>query len=397
VPRGLVALFALIEALFVVAAGVLGALAVALLGWASLAGSAITPVDVWRIAVDLWALGHGVPLHISLTDATGAFAAPNNVFNLTLAPFGFAALTAVLGRRAGTRIAVAEDSPIVAGLFVAFVAALTALTLSSATVDAATFDVPMGTIRVTTIFVIGMLIGWKPWEASAARSRSRLELGPRWQPVLVDAGRIALGVALALVAAASLLIAIGVIAGFPTEIALYESLHAGVFGGFVVAVLQLALAPVLIVWAIAWIAGPGFALGVGSLVSPFTATVGAVPAIPILGAVPTSMNVGAWVCVVPVIIACVVTGRALRTSNSTIGQSGFGDDVIRAAATALGAALFFALGTAFIGSLASGSAGPGRFTYFGIDITLVSTSLGVEVFLGALVIALARVVALRSR
>jgi hypothetical protein len=397
VPRGLVALFALLEALFVVAAGVIGALVVGLLGWASLAGSAITPVDVWRIAVDLWALGHGVPLHVSLADATGAFAAPNNVFELSLAPFGFAALTAVLGRRAGTRIAVADDAPVVAGLFVVFVAALTALTLSSAATDTVTFDVTTGAIRVTTIFVLGMVVGWKPWAIAPTGSRVRFGFSARWSPVLADAGRIALGVSLALVAAASLLIAVCVVAGFPTEIALCESLHAGVFGGFVVAVLQLALAPALIVWAIAWIAGPGFALGIGSLVSPFTATVGAVPAIPILGAVPTSMHVGAWVCAVPVVIACVVTGRALRTSSTTVGQSGFGDDVIRAAATAFGAALFVALGTAIVGSLASGSAGPGRFTFFGIDVTLVSTALGVEVFLGVLIVSLARVVALRSR
>jgi hypothetical protein len=370
---------------------------IGLLGWASLAGSAITPVDVWRISIDLWALRHGVPLSVALDATSGPFAEPNNVFDLTLAPFGFAALTAFLGRRAGGRIAVADDAPVVAGLFVGFVAALTALVLTSATVDAVSFDVVTGTIRVTSAFLVGMIVGWRPWQSTTGRPFLRFDGLDRWRPVAVDAGRIALGSALALITLGALIVAVCVVAGFPTEIALYESLHSGVFGGLVVAVLQLSLAPVLVVWAIAWLAGPGFALGVGSVVTPFAATVGAVPAIPILGGIPTDMSPMPWVWVIPVIAAAIVSGRAFRISDDVVGRLSLGDDLGRAALTAFGAGSLIALGTLLIGSLASGSVGPGRFAFFGIDVVVVATALGIEVFVGALVVALARVAVTRSR
>ncbi len=395
--RGLVALFALLEALFVVAVGVAVALAVGLLGWASLAGNAITPLDVWRVSVDLWALGHGAPIHVDLADVSGIFAAPNNVFDVTLAPFGFALVTAFLGRRAGTRIAVADDAPLVAGLFIGFVAALAALTMWSASTDTVQLDVTSGTVRVTSAFVLGMIVGWRPWESPTGTPFLRLDGFARWSTVLADAGRIALGSVLALTALGSFTVAACVVAGFPTEIALYESLHSGVFGGFVVALLQLALAPVLIVWSIAWISGPGFALGAGSLVTPFASTIGAVPAIPILGALPTTVVVGVWVCLIPVIVAAIVSGRTFRISSVTPGQGTLGDDLVSATTTAVSAGALTAIGALAIGSLASGSVGPGRFVQFGIDPIAVAAFLGTEVFAGALVVALARVAVTRSR
>ena len=49
---------------------------------------------------------------------------------------------------------------------------------------------------------------------------------------------------------------------------------------------QLAYAPNAIVWAASYAIGPGFTLGNGSIVSPAATELGALPAIPLLTAVP---------------------------------------------------------------------------------------------------------------
>src|SRR5690606_27316238 len=50
---------------------------------------------------------------------------------------------------------------------------------------------------------------------------------------------------------------------------------------------QIAFLGNIVVWVGAWLIGPGFALGAGSSISPVNTIVGPVPALPILGAVPT--------------------------------------------------------------------------------------------------------------
>src|SRR5690606_18860563 len=50
---------------------------------------------------------------------------------------------------------------------------------------------------------------------------------------------------------------------------------------------QLAFLPNLVVWAISWFVGPGFAIGVGSSIGPLGTNLGPVPAVPFLGALPT--------------------------------------------------------------------------------------------------------------
>jgi hypothetical protein len=75
VPRGLVALFALLEALFVVALGILVTFAFAILAWVSLTGLSTTPLDVWQLAIQVWALGHGIPLSVTLDDASAVLTA----------------------------------------------------------------------------------------------------------------------------------------------------------------------------------------------------------------------------------------------------------------------------------------------------------------------------------
>lgn len=384
-PRGLVALFALLEALFVVALGIAVPFLVGIVGWASLSGFRSTPADVWQVAVQAWAIGHGIPLHVALGDSSAVLAGELATFDLSVAPFAFAIVTALLGRRAGRRLSGSDDATLVIGLLVAFVAALAALVLVSGQNAAVTFDVPSGTIRILAPFVVGLIVGWKPWERDVAARGMVPEIPDAWRDVVTAASRIALATVALLVAVSSFVLVTLVVLGFATEIALYESLHTGVLGGFVITVAQIALIPVAIVWMMAWIAGPGFILGAGAVVSPFVTTVGAVPAIPLLGAIPASTTVGWWVTLVPGVLALIAGARfgVDVRSRGPLFNPGDRADLGRAAITAVAAGVTVAIGMMTVGTYASGSAGPGRFAQVGIDPVQLGLVLAAGVALGS--------------
>jgi hypothetical protein len=62
--------------------------------------------------------------------------------------------------------------------------------------------------------------------------------------------------------------------------------HAGVLGQAGVTLLCLVYAPNLAVWSAAYLVGPGFAVGAGTTVSAATVKLGALPAVPVLAALP---------------------------------------------------------------------------------------------------------------
>ena len=377
-PRGLVALFALFEAMFVVGLGILVPFVVGLIGWASLTGIHATPVTVWQLAVQTWALGHGVPLHVTLGDSSAVLNESLSSFDLSLAPFAFAIVTLVLGRRAGRRLGGSDESVAIAGFTTAFVAGLTALVLASAHTSTVQLDVVTGTLRILIPFVVGLVIGWKPWSDPRVSTRVAYDIPVEWRDIIATALRIAAATLVGLIGVASGALVIGLILGFSTEVSLYESLHTGILGGLAITVAQLALVPVAVVWMVAWIAGPGFALGAGAVVSPFAATVGAVPAIPILGAIPESTSVGPWVTAIPVVIALIVAARTATDAHVTDAGT-----IGRTAVTALMAAIAVAVAVMVIGSYASGAAGPGRFDHLGINPILVGGVLAAGTLVGA--------------
>lgn len=386
-PRGLVALFALLEALFVVALGILVTFAFAILAWVSLTGFTTTPLDVWQLAIQVWALGHGIPLSVTLDDTSAVLTEGLATFDLTLAPFAFALVTALLGRRAGRRLAGSDDATLVIGLLVAIVGGLVALALTSGRNDTVDFDVLSGTVRVLAPFVVGLIIGWKPWVPGNSTRGGFRAVPDEWRDVTDVAVRIAGSTLAGLVAIASFGLMILVVIGYATVVSLYESLHTEILGGFVITAAQLALVPVAVVWMVAWIAGPGFVIGTGAVVSPFATTIGAVPAIPLLGIIPSTTTVGSWVAVLPALIAFIAAIRFAadvhtRELRFIIGNAA---DLGRIAASAGMAAVLVGLTTVVIGSYASGSAGPGRFTEVGVDAIGLGLVLAGGVFVGSLV------------
>ncbi|MEY4397035.1 MAG: hypothetical protein RLZZ40_791 [Actinomycetota bacterium] len=394
-PRGLVTLFVALEALFVVGIGIGIALVPLLVGWASVNHFQATPLDVWQLAVQVWALGHGVPLHVDLTGVDSLFPAEMSQFDITLSLMGCALITLLLAVRAGRRIADTEESPLVGAMLVAFVAVLVGLALLSGQSAVVNVEVLVGTVKILIPFLIGLVYGWKPWRLLGDRNPLAKFVSPNWMDVVVTAGRITAGAFLGLVVLASITLAWGIASGFSTEIGLYEALHGGFVGGLVMTAAQLLALPTIIVWTMGWLIGPGFSLGLGTLVTPLSATVGAFPAIPMLGAIPSDGSVVGWpVLLVPFLVVVAV---AAQLSWGIVVRAGYFDstgstDYIRAAVLALTTALLSTILMFVVGAFASGAAGPGRFVFVGVDPGDVALAWGGFVLVGTLVGAAARLI-----
>ena len=81
--------------------------------------------------------------------------------------------------------------------------------------------------------------------------------------------------------------------------ALTGALAPGPAGAVLLLLAELAYLPNAVIWAVAYALGPGFAFGAGTIVAPTGSALGALPAFPMLAALPTGPRAGvpAWLAV----------------------------------------------------------------------------------------------------
>ena len=106
--RRLTALFAAFEALLVVAIGVGIPLAPLTVLWGAQFGFGVDWGAFWRASVDIWLIGHGVDVTVTLDPATAAalgYPGAGDPFTITIAALGLGMLTLMLAVRAGRRVA----------------------------------------------------------------------------------------------------------------------------------------------------------------------------------------------------------------------------------------------------------------------------------------------------
>jgi len=387
--RSTTALLSAFEAVLVVAIGVGLALAPLTVMWAVHTGFSVDWLVFWRAAVDIWLLGHGVDLRLTLDPLTAAslgIPGAADPVEVTIAALGFLVITVLFAVRAGRRIA---SSPYRhTGEFVA-IATFTLLAIGLT----ASADYPLaqpsrwhGVVLPTLVFTVGMLLGSTRERLRAPREDTGSSLRD-WIEDWVPAARSVAATALRGGAAAAafvllvsaVVVAARIVLSYAEIITLYERLHADVLGGAVLTLGELAFLPNLVVWAASWLIGPGFALGTGSAVSPLATTLGPVPAIPILGAIPTGDTsfgfAGIAVPVVAGFVAGAVIGRGVR--DEAVGTR------------ALTGLLIGVVGGALLGVLAAlsgGAAGPGRLADVGPDALMValfgSLEIGIAAVLG---------------
>lgn len=130
----------------------------------------------------------------------------------------------------------------------------------------------------------------------------------------------------------------------------------------VVVFLSVLLLPNAFAWTGAYLLGPGFTVGTGTLVTPTVVALGPLPLFPLLAALPGDGPTPGWtpaLLALPPLIAAVGTWRALRDRPIERWDG--------AALRGLGAGVGAALAVAVVISLANGAVGPGRMQDVGPD------------------------------
>jgi hypothetical protein len=155
---------------------------------------------------------------------------------------------------------------------------------------------------------------------------------------------------------------------FSRVTSMLELLDAGVVGSVVLFAICLMLLPNVLLYVVSFLAGPGFTLGVGTSIAPTGVTVGNLPALPLLAAVPADGATPSYLlvltAVVPLVAGAVagliVARRGIAAEDSeALGWDAF---ALRGGMAALlaGVALLVLM------VLAGGAAGPGRMAEVGV-------------------------------
>lgn len=136
--------------------------------------------------------------------------------------------------------------------------------------------------------------------------------------------------------------------------------------GILIWLAQLLYLPTVQTWALAWILGPGFQQGTGTIRSMAEVKTGPIPAVPILGALP-DQTPGYWVLAL-IVAGSLVVGYGFYTSMARV-------DFFSHIASFLVGALSFTVLTAWFCFLASGSLGAGRMSAWGVQ-PLATAAMG---------------------
>jgi len=386
VNRQLTVLFAAFEALLVAAIGIAVPLLPLTLLWGIQYGLALDWSVFWRAAADIWLLGHGVDITMTLDPTTAAqlgFPGAGTPVELTIGALGFSLLTALLAVRAGRRVA--ETRYRVMGLIVSLSTfALVSFGVAfSALHPLARPSLVQGVLLPTAVFAVGALIGLRNSRALTgdAPTPVRNWLGDRsltTRTVLTTGLRGGAAAVAGIMLLAAAVTAAAIAASYARIITLYESLHTEVLGGIAVTLGQLAFLPNLVVWTASWLVGPGFAIGTGSSVSPLASQLGPVPAIPVLGALPQGqLAVGFLGLLAPVVVGFLV--------GAVLGPGARRE--LERRELVIVALIIGASGGVILGVLAwvsGGTAGPGRLVDVGPNPWAVGAWGALELFLSSL-------------
>lgn len=340
---------------------------VALAGWfASDGGSHGTTRDALRVGADAWLIGHGARLE--LAEAT-----------ITVVPLGVTLLcwhlTFRLSRRAARSAPVDDPRSLVTALVClsgtyGVVAVVAAVLASAPGAHASPGRACVGGLAVAlTAGGCGLIRGSDLW--------------PRFRDTVPESARAVMLASscavLLLLAAGSALLAGSLLWHFGTAANVLSRSHVDVPGGLLYAVVVAAVSPNAAVFAASYLVGPGFAVGSATLVSPTVVTTGALPAFPLLAALPDEGPGPPWAMALlaaPVLAAVVASALTTRR----FPMCSYPTSALRGLLTGVAAGV--AVGLA--GALAGGAVGPGRMAVTGPDPVPLAATAALAMVGGAL-------------
>lgn len=357
-------------------------MALAVVGWfVTDAGSHGSPSGALRVGALGWLLAHGSGVTIQ-----GVL--------VTAVPLGLTALSAWVTWRVGHRVgeSIADHGPdadriadgerdwtvpIAATLFATGYLVVTVLTATLASTVETAPSVPRA---VAWAILLTALVGAPAIASGSGRAALWLTLLPSSVRAALTVCRRIL-VTWLVVATLAWLVALG--ADIATAANIVSQLDADVGDAALLSLLSLGAAPNATLWSSAYLLGPGFSLGTGTLVAPADLVLGPLPLFPLLAALPSGGlgTTGAvLVMLSPGLVAAVVAARAQRRVPAISWD--------RAAIRGGVGGILAGLVLGWLTSVSGGAVGPGRLQSVGpftVEVLVHAVAaLGIGGLVGAL-------------
>ncbi|WP_026925526.1 cell division protein PerM [Glycomyces arizonensis] len=348
-------------------------LVLVILAWwlAGRAGDVSTVVAAAGVA---WIAGHGVGADIGGIHLTVTPLLLTAVLAWRLAKAAAATTRAIGGKdAAAVRAAAGTVSILYIGLATGAAALVSTGPFTVSVAETLAYTAPFAV--AATAFGAAREAGVLPWERSSVWLRRGVRTGALVVGALLACGSAAVGVAFAVRGGA-----------VADTFGLYGS------GAWAVALLSLLYLPNLAVWAVAYLCGPGFAVGVGTAVQVELVELGPLPAFPVFAAVPTGpLPASATILIGLPLMLAAVFGVVLTYRSPDLRVPRVTTAAILGAAVA--AALLAALSWA-----SGGAAGTDLLSRIGPDPWPVAMLGGVQILIGLVGAALvARLFAVHRR
>ncbi|MCT1478773.1 DUF6350 family protein [Microbacterium sp. p3-SID336] len=392
--RLLVALLAAFDAAIAAAVGLVVLLAPLTLLWTLAFGATADWGALWPLTGTLWEFGHGVPLEVVIPDellVSLGIPAQAASFAVSITPLLLLIFTLLFAARSGARAANAGAWLLGALSGSVVFAVISAAVALSAHLDAVRTPLALAIALPALVYLVGALCGavrvaWDEGDGGLLdRVHDLLDAREDWAPVPAAVVRGAAFTLVAVTGAAALAVALSVLTRGGDVVALFQGARVDALGATVLTLAQLAYLPTLLVWAASWLAGPGFAVGAGTAVSPAGTQLGVVPGIPVFGLLPENTSIWALIVVLVPVAAGAFAGWAVR---SRLVWEGTPLGLLQRAVIAVGIAAVSAGVAGLAAELANGSMGPGRLAVVGPAVLPFALALGAEVLVGAAILLL---------
>lgn len=358
-------------------------LAVGVVGWfVTDAGAHGTPRGGLRVGALAWLVAHG-----SGVSVTGVA--------ITAVPLGLTALAAWaiwrIGHRVGDsvsghgpdadRIADGERDWTVLAATSLFAAGYAVVALVTTSLAATASTAPSGARVVLWSLVLCALFAGPAIAVGSGRAAI-------WAAFVPPSVRAPVGTCLRILttylAVAALVFVVALVVDFGSAASVMSRLHTDGGDATLLTVLSGTVVPNAVVFSGSYLLGPGFAVGVHTLVSPTVVVLGPLPLFPLLAALPDN---GAapwtvWLMALPPVVAAVAAVRSQRLAPTLRWDEG----ALRGCAGGVLAGVLFGL----LAAVAGGAVGPGRMQVVGplaFDVLVHAiTAFGIGGLLGGLAI-----------
>jgi hypothetical protein len=321
---------------------------IALLAWATAGSATGNTGDPLRAALWIWLGSHQIPFSLSLS--------PSGLAGyLSYLPLG-ALVFPVLAIRNGVARAIDRldgDTSLIAPTRAAFAGLYTLFALVAALLSKTDDVRPVWYFALIYVLPFALLTA-----ATVGRS---IALG---QGFIFGSRIFAL-----LLGVASIIFGIAIFLNLATVKDLTVVLQPGIFGGFLLLLLNILYIPNAIVATLAYFSGVGFAVGSGTSVSPIAHNLEKIPAMPLLGALPEGKSIISLVGIVFIIF----TGALLASWTVSLNLKVLVQSLI-----------VVVLITAFVGYSGSGALITDAMSAVGVSPWKFTVAISLQVGLGAL-------------